>query len=114
MTCIEKKNAHPIDETHALETLLSSLVLSRLLSTAATKAPTVAVDEGTGGPERRRLAALRDGVVKDPLDRLVELLQALVEEAEVAERRRRAAVGRRPARLGWGCRGRLRRRRLRG
>lgn len=72
--------------------------------------PADPVNESLGGPERRRLGTLGDGVVKDPLDRLVLLLQALVEQAEVAKR---GGVGQRPAGLGgrgWrsvGCDGRV-------
>ena len=90
-------------ETHAPEALFGSLVLGGLLSVPAAISPAIAVDESPGGPEWRGLGALGDGIVEDPLDGLVELLQALVEQAEVTERGR---VGEHLAGLWRGGRGR--------
>jgi hypothetical protein len=90
---------HPI-ETHALETQLRGLVLGCLFGIAAADAPAITVDEGPGGPERRGFGALGDGVVEHPLDGFVLLLQALVEQSEMAER---GGVGEGPATL-WGRR----------
>ena len=73
-------------ETHVPEPLLSSLVLSRLLGVATAVAPALAIDLSPGGPDGGGSIALGDGIVEDPLDRLVLLLQALVEQAEVTER----------------------------
>jgi len=67
--------------THALETLLGRLVLSRLLVVAIPDTPALTVYHSLCDPKRCGIGALGDGIVKDPLDRLVVLLQALVEQA---------------------------------
>ena len=90
-------------ETHTPEALFGGLVLGGLLSIPTAISPTIAIDESPGGPERRGLGALGDGVIEDPLDGLVKLLQALVEKAEVAKRGR---VGEHLAGLWRGRRGR--------
>jgi hypothetical protein len=78
------------------QTLLSCLVLGCLLRVAAAISPANAIDHRPGGPERSGFSALRYGIVEDPLDRFVMLLQALVEQAEMAER---GGVGEHPAGL---------------
>ena len=78
------------------QTLLSGLVLGCLLRVAAAIPPANVVDHRPGSPERSGFGALRDGIVEDPLDRFVILLQALVEQAEMAER---AGAGEHPAGL---------------
>lgn len=75
---------HPL-KSHTLETLLGGLVLGGLLGVAAANSPAIAVYEGPCSPERRGFGTLCDGIVEDPLDRFVVLLQALVEQAEMAE-----------------------------
>jgi hypothetical protein len=85
------------------ETLLGSLVLGRPFGVAAALTPRDAVDESLGGPVGGRLGAVGGSVIKDPLDRLVLLLQTLVEQTEVTEVR---DGERRPAGLGgrrWRC-----------
>ena len=92
-----------LHKTHVPETLLSSLVLSRPLGVATALTPRDAIDESLGGPVGRRLGDVGGSVVKDPLDRLVLLLQTLVKQTEVAEVR---DGERRPAGLGgrrWRC-----------
>lgn len=44
-------------------------------------APALTVHDSLRDPKRCGVGALGDGIVKDPLDRLVVLLQALVEQA---------------------------------
>lgn len=78
------------------QTLLSGLVFGCLLRVAAAIPPANAIDHRPGGPERSGLGALRDGIVEDPLDRFVMLLQALVEQAEMAKH---GGVGEHPAGL---------------
>ena len=84
--------------THAPETLLGCLVLGRLLVVAMADAPALAVDHGLCDPKRSGIGALGDCIIKDPLNWLVVLLQALVEEAEVADGGR---IGERPAGFWW-------------
>jgi len=93
-------------EAHAPEALFGGLILGGFLSVPAAIPPAIAVNESPGGPERCSLGALGDGIVEDPLDGLVKLLQALVEQAEVAKRGR---VGEHHAGLWRGRRGRGRR-----
>src|SRR6266566_10101533 len=66
--------------THALEALLGSLLLGSLLVVAMADTPTQTVYHSLCDPKRCSIGALGDGIVKDPLDRLVVLLQALVEQ----------------------------------
>ena len=65
-----------------------------------TNTPALTIDESLGNPKRCGIAAFSDSIVKDPLDRLAMLLQALVEQAEMAERGR---VGDCPAGLRRWC-----------
>lgn len=71
--------------THAPETLFGSLILGGLLVIALANTPALTIDESLGNPKRRGIAAFGDSIIKDPLDRLAMLLQALVEQAKVAE-----------------------------
>ncbi len=86
------------------ETLLGRLVFGRLFVIATASTPALTIDYSLGDPTRRGTGALGDGTVKDPLDRLVVLLQALVEEAEMALGSR---IGGCPAALRWWCRRRM-------
>ena len=47
--------------------------------------PALTVYHSLCDPKRCGIGALSDGIVKDPLDRLVVLLQALVEQAEMTD-----------------------------
>lgn len=93
-------------EAHPPEALFGRLILGGLLSVSAAIPPAIAINESPGDPERCSLGALGDGIVEDPLNGLVILLQALVEKAEVTKRGR---VGKHRAGLWRGRRGRGRR-----
>lgn len=63
-------------------------------------APALAIDHSLGDPKRCGAGALSDGIIKDPLDRLVVLLQALIEQAKMADGGR---IGKCPAGFRWRC-----------
>src|SRR5216684_528651 len=85
---------------HAPETLLGRLVLGCPLVVTATNTPALAIDDSLGDPTRCSIVALGDGTIKYPLDRLVVLLQALIEQAKMTDGGR---IGECPARLRWWC-----------
>lgn len=60
--------------------------------------PAVTVDHSLCDPKRCGIGTLGDCIVKDPLDRFVVLLQALVEQAEMADGGR---IGECPAGFWW-------------
>lgn len=62
--------------------------------------PALTIDHSLCDPIGCGIGALGDCIIKDPLDRLAVLLQALVEEAEVADGGR---IGECPAVFRWWC-----------